>query len=665
MPLSSEQKEILKEFQNEHTRLAEEQFAQILTEKSDVRLFFINENRCFTDGKNITIDPALRDLFVDKNALQNTEQYLNLINRISSDPWLALHMKTRSSNIHESLHIIYSNFSDKFYTDSRASSEIRSLILANISNVIEDAFIEAAGCSLYDNLEHYLLWNRIIKFYSEADMPDTLEQRFEQAGIKIDTREAYKKVEKDNDDENIKEEKETLPNDDNTKFAKLIVYMNYMAGFVLYPFFELAEAPKPIAEYVEKTKPLFSKAIFCGNANERDDYVFQIFDVIEPLIPDDKNLNLPDSIKGLLDDLRNGVNNNTSINNKPSNGKTVEVTRNLFKGKNNEPVSSDSSKEKLEKEIESFLSDKEKLNSMPKNEQSTTIYDNTNFDCSNLHKNIKIEVIKPKINKNLKRAYHNMVTKYQLQINSYSSNISQFLKADIEDKEEKKLFGSGISSKNLSDTKKRYWHRKNISQGIPNIGFLFLVDGSGSMDGELMNNVMASMVIIHEVFKKTNIQHSIVEHRAIYDEPRLIHNILVDFQYKKEEAYNILGLEAEDGTREGFSLYWAEKHIKNNCPTEYKIIIMISDGAPAHKCEGTIDYVPPVSIKDTAEAVKKITRRGTPIIAIALNSPNDDDDNCYEQLKMMYPDVISCDDISKLTGQLLRVVSKFFLGRFK
>jgi len=665
MPLSSEQKEILKEFQNEHTRLAEEQFAQILTEKSDVRLFFINENRCFTDGKNITIDPALRDLFVDKNALQNTEQYLNLINRISSDPWLALHMKTRSSNIHESLHIIYSNFSDKFYTDSRASSEIRSLILANISNVIEDAFIEAAGCSLYDNLEHYLLWNRIIKFYSEADMPDTLEQRFEQAGIKIDTREAYKKVEKDNDDGNIKEEKETLPNDDNTKFAKLIVYMNYMAGFVLYPFFELAEAPKPIAEYVEKTKPLFSKAIFCGNANERDDYVFQIFDVIEPLIPDDKNLNLPDSIKGLLDDLRNGVNNNTSINSKPSNGKTVEVTRNLFKGKNNEPVSSDSSKEKLEKEIESFLSDKEKLNSMPKNEQSTTIYDNTNFDCSNLHKNIKIEVIKPKINKNLKRAYHNMVTKYQLQINSYSSNISQFLKADIEDKEEKKLFGSGISSKNLSDTKKRYWHRKNISQGIPNIGFLFLVDGSGSMDGELMNNVMASMVIIHEVFKKTNIQHSIVEHRAIYDEPRLIHNILVDFQYKKEEAYNILGLEAEDGTREGFSLYWAEKHIKNNCPTEYKIIIMISDGAPAHKCEGTIDYVPPVSIKDTAEAVKKITRRGTPIIAIALNSPNDDDDNCYEQLKMMYPDVISCDDISKLTGQLLRVVSKFFLGRFK
>jgi len=670
MPLSSEQKEILKEFQSEQIRLTEEQFAQILTEKSDVRLFFINENKCFTDGRNITIDPAVRELFVDKNALQNTEKHLNLSNKISSDPWLALQMKTRSSNIHESLHIIYTNFTDKFYTDTRSNSEIRRLVLFNISNIIEDAFIEAAGCSIYDNLEHYLLWNRIVKFYSEADMPDTLEQRFEQVGIKIDTREAYKKVEADNEDKiNIKEEKEALPNDDNTKFAKLIVYLNYMASFVLYPFYKLDEAPKPILEYVEKTKPVFSKAIFCGNANERDDYAFQIFDIIEPLIPDDKNLNLPDSVKGLLDDLRNSVNINTSINNKPSNGKTVEVTRNLFKNKNNEPVSSDSSKEKLENDIKSFLSEKEKLSAMPKNEKSTTIYDNTNFDCSNLHKNIKMEVIKPKINKNLKRAYQNMAAKYQLQINSYSSNINQYLKADIEEKEEKKLFGSGISSKNLSDTKKRYWHKKQINQGIPNIGFLFLIDGSGSMDGELMNSVMASMVIIHEVFKKTNIQHSIVEHRAIYGEPKLIHNILVDFQYKKEEAYNILGLKADEGTREGFSLYWAEKHLKKNCHTEYKVIIMISDGAPSHSCKGTIDYVPPVSIKDTAEAVKKITRRGTPIIAIALENPynndDDDEDSCYEQLKMMYPDVISCDDIKNLTGQLLRVISKFFQGRFK
>jgi hypothetical protein len=296
--------------------------------------------------------------------------------------------------------------------------------------------------------------------------------------------------------------------------------LNYISTWVLYPFYDLPSAPKPVFEYVEKTKPLFSKAVVCGNPNERDKYVFQIFDVIEPLIPDDNNLNLPVSLKYLLDNLKAEENNNTSINNKANNGKDVIITRRLFTDKDNNPIPSDSSKEKIENDIESYLSE-EKINPLPKNEKTTTIYDADSFDCSNLHKNIKIEIIKPKINKNLKRAYQNMVTKYQLQINSYSTQLSQYLKANIEEIEEKKLFGSGISSKNLSDTKKRYWHRKIIRQGIPDIGFLFLVDDSRSMQGERIDNAIVSMVIIHEIFKRNNIQHSIVEHRAIYGEKNL------------------------------------------------------------------------------------------------------------------------------------------------
>jgi nitric oxide reductase activation protein len=307
--------------------------------------------------------------------------------------------------------------------------------------------------------------------------------------------------------------------------------------------------------------------------------------------------------------------------------------------------------------------EKEDLQKLQKNERSSSIFDYNNFDCSNLHRNIKLEVIKPKINMNLKRAYQNIVSKYRLTINSYSSQIAQYLKMDIEEKEEKKLFGSGLSSRNFGDPKGRFWHRKSTIQGIPDIGFLFLVDGSGSMEGGRMNGVISSMVIIHEVFKNNNIQHSIVEHRAIYDKPKLNHNILVDFQHKNEEKYNILRLNASEGTREGFSLYWAEKHLNKSCLSEYKVIIMISDGAPAHTCDDPIDYVPPVSIKDTAEAAKKIIKRGTSVVALALDAPEDDE--CYRQLKMIYPNVVSCIDINKLTGQLLHVISKLFQGRIR
>jgi len=658
MSLNTEQKEILTAFQSDYTRLVEEQFAQILTERSDVRLFFINENRCFTDGKNITLDPSMMNLFVDNKALSNAEKFLSLDDSISKDPWLALQMKTRASNIHESLHILYTDFPPKFIHDKRSKNEICRLVLAQINNLIEDIFIEAAGCSLYDNLEHFLLWNRIIKYFSTVDLPDTLEQRFSDAGISIDTKDAYKNIEQSKNDDPIEED---VKDNDNTKFARLILYLNYMGCLVLYPFYKMNDPPDPISEYVEKTKKLFFEAEKCGSPSKRADYCCKIFDIIEPLIPDSDKLDLPQSLQYLMDDLKANDTNNSSFGNHSSNGKEAIIKRTLFKDENGQPLSFDNSKEKIKNDMEKFENDKKLIYSTQKNEPQITNYDYKNFDCSNLHKNIKLEVIKPKINKNLRRAYQNMIAKYKLPINSFSTQIGQYLKINIEEIEDKQLFGSGLNTRQFADRKRRFWYRKTINPGIPDIGFLFMVDGSGSMEGDLNRAVIASMVILHEVLRNNNIQHSIVEHRAIYEEPKLIHNILVDFNNKKEESYNILGIEADEGTREGFSLYWAEKYIQKNCLTEHKVIVMISDGAPAHTCEDPIDYVPPISIKDTAEAAKKIIKRGTAIVAIALD--NTDENNCYDQLRFMYPSVVSCTDISKLTGQLFHVISKSFKGK--
>ena len=47
---------------------------------------------------------------------------------------------------------------------------------------------------------------------------------------------------------------------------------------------------------------------------------------------------------------------------------------------------------------------------------------------------------------------------------------------------------------------------------------------------------------------------------------------------------------------------------------------------------------------------------GTDIIAIALE--DNDEMPCYDELKKMYPDVVSCTDLKHLTGQLLALISK-------
>ena len=174
--MNKENRKILWLFQCDFSRDIEETFAQVLTENEQVRLFFINENHAFTDGRNIIVDPAIGGIFADKNALTRTEDFMRIGRRISYDPWYALRMITRGQNIHESLHILYSDFPNGIKTDARATTKVRIKTLALINNIIEDAFIEAVGCSVYDNLELFLQFERLAVLFSNTPIEGTVSR---------------------------------------------------------------------------------------------------------------------------------------------------------------------------------------------------------------------------------------------------------------------------------------------------------------------------------------------------------------------------------------------------------------------------------------------------------------------------------------------------------
>ncbi|MGN0666306.1 MAG: hypothetical protein ACI4KF_07250 [Huintestinicola sp.] len=273
-----------------------------------------------------------------------------------------------------------------------------------------------------------------------------------------------------------------------------------------------------------------------------------------------------------------------------------------------------------------------------------------------IHSGIHIIENHPKPNKNMSRAYSNILKKYRTSINTYNSRFDQLLKADREYFEDKQLFGSGISSKNIGDVKKRYWYKKSVDIGVPDLAVLFMIDGSGSMRGERRGAAITSSVILHEVLSKQGIEHAIVEHRAVFDEPEVRHNVLVSFNGRDSEKYNLMSIDADEGTREGLSLFWAERYLARNSTAEKKLIVVISDGLPAHVSDG-IAYLPPVSVMDTHNAAHKIIRRGTKIIALALGGSGC---SCYDELKQIYPETIDCTDLKSLTGQLLKVISREF-----
>jgi hypothetical protein len=399
--------------------------------------------------------------------------------------------------------------------------------------------------------------------------------------------------------------------------------------------------------------------VTCGIADERYKYVQKIFDIIEPLIPESDN-DISPALEKMIKGMKTHGGESSSMVTNQSKGKDAVITRRLFTDENGETISPDSISGKIEAELQRFLYEKNISDEKSFDNSYTINYSGDDYDCSNINKNIKIQVNKPKVNRNLRKAYQNIISKYMLTINSYTTRLGNYLKGSVDEFEYKKYFGSGLSSRYFADIKKRFWYRKSRDEDIPDVSFLIMIDGSGSMNGERNKTALESSIILHEVLKSNQTEHAIVEHRAIYGEPQLIHNILIDFNARAEESYNLLSLDAKEGTREGLTLFWAENYIQKQSSGEFKIIIMISDGAPEHSWGESVDYTPPVSIKDTAYAAKKIIHRGTPIIAIAIDTP--DDSECYEQLKQIYPNVVSCTDLSKLTGQLLAVVSKSIQG---
>lgn len=180
------------------------------------------------------------------------------------------------------------------------------------------------------------------------------------------------------------------------------------------------------------------------------------------------------------------------------------------------------------------------------------------------------------------------------------------------------------------------------------------------MDGIKKQNAIKSLVILHEVLAKNEIEHAIVEHRAVFEEPLVKHKILVDFNYSKEDKYNILLLKADEGTREGLSLMWAKKYLLEHSHAEHKVIICISDGCPCHKANANDEYFPPVSAQDTHNAARKIEKDGISIIGVALEEEKGDS-QCYDALKGVYDKVIQVDDMKHLTTQLLNLISKLYM----
>ena len=628
--MKKDAKEVLKQFQCDYIRILEETFAQTLSENEQVRLFFINENQAFTDGRNIVVDPANDELFCDQTALQKTGAFLHWPQVVLGDMWNALRIITRAQTIHECLHILYTDFPPKAATEPLCDTKLKKKILAHIANIIEDAYIEAVGCSVYDNMEFYLRFGRVSRLFASHPSEGTAAKSLKDENQEADIDPAVKH-----------------------QMALIMEFLNVMCTDLLYPMIEPDTSSEELKPYVEKAKPLYMQGSMAPSPDERYAFSKQVFEILLPFIPDIEVEIEDEKLKQRLGGEKTHDPSSSSIGTEPHKGRTQQVTIRLFTDEDGNKRDDLPSLDQIMATLAQYAKDKQIALSILMVEGPTIITHGSDYDCSFMHKGIKINELHPKVNLQLRKAYMNIYNKYRLNINSYNGRFAQILKAQVSYREDKYKFGSGILSTRLGDPQKRYWYRNVNGIDVPEMAILLLIDGSGSMHGMRQKSAMTSAVILHEVLKQQGILHAIVEHRAGFTEPEIDVNILVNFNAREEEKYNLMQSSAGGDNRDALALYWAERYIHRQSHADSRIIIVISDGVPAHDYD---DYYPPVSTKDTANAVRKIMKRGTDIIAISL------DDNgsyvCYDQLKEIYPNLIACNDLNRLTGQLLGLIAK-------
>lgn len=285
---------IIKQFMSTSRQQIETDFAQLLVGRQDIQTAFVHHNQAFTDGFNIVVDPQWSDLFLDQMALQQTEENMNLSAISSIDPWQALCVLTRGQVIHECLHLCYTKFPSPVRTDPLLKTANQRQVMATLTNIIEDIYIEAVGCSMYDNLSYFLTFLNTALFFR---LPDD-DQR--QASKKA-TKEETTSIEIQIDPTVLASVDEQIElSADNSEPAVTAIttpvgqILDCLLCHYLYPMVTLPKITTSLEPIWQKIIPLADLAIHTGDWQQRYQLCQRIFEIIQVLIPkDNEAIKLP------------------------------------------------------------------------------------------------------------------------------------------------------------------------------------------------------------------------------------------------------------------------------------------------------------------------------------------------------------------------------------
>lgn len=608
-------------FDNDFVREAEEFFARLLTGCEDVTVSFSRSGSC-TDGRHIFLDPGVDDPFKYRSGIVKAEEaigaepgtYLKDRNR-------TLYTLTRALNIHECLHIMYTEFPVIRHGEVRAKTQNGKKVLANIINIIEDYYIEMTGCSIYNNMSVYLKFMRTaIGFSSNRDCSDK-------------------------------------------RLPRVVSFLNHMIARILYPMVPLDPPPKWMVRYINSTREAFDRGCTSNDPSVRYQCACEIYDLIVDLIPErsiSKNSwksimqhSDPESCTQELGPIYHPISRPAGMIPAPMTEGTTDATRTwdrfsvFYDGLGHEGLDRDYSA------VDIMIREYEKMR-----ENKVTIIPSSNFPGPHCHEGVGIKETVLGIEPRLRDEYDMVRERVSVLTNSLDQRLRGLLSTWDRIEERKLIIGNMLDSRCLYDTQGRMWKRNYDEEKPPNIAVMLLMDGSGSMTS-IRDRTVESCTCIHEVLSNNGVTHSIAVHRSIYNGNMEV-DILKDFTGNQLQRTNLLRYQCRGFNRDGLALLWAEDRLTRCCPdADSHLIIIASDGMPNH-CFNDVEYNGASARKDVRMIVDRMERDGTEVVGLALS----ENSSLSDGMRKMYSHVLECNGPYQLPQKLFEILSEVY-GRFR
>ncbi len=145
------------------------------------------------------------------------------------------------------------------------------------------------------------------------------------------------------------------------------------------------------------------------------------------------------------------------------------------------------------------------------------------------------------------------------------------------------------------------------------LAFGIILDMSGSMSGDGIENGKITMIVLHETLKALGINHSIIGHTSRNDyscEIERYQSFREDKTYTVCKNYALVGIKAHACNCDSGALYYMEKAM-DRVQNKDKIVLIFSDGYPT-SCTGT----------DLINQVQAMEKKGIKVIGIGIDFPS-------------------------------------------